>query len=129
MTRLLAFSVFAGLLASSAHAVSFSDCIEYSSEINKFFPQRIDKLTTVTGTTCVPGRKKPSLMYRMRMDIKKSEADLSKKQELIDTQLKSWCSDPRQIELFKRLDIKYAYVDSSGDFIFETHLAIESCPR
>jgi hypothetical protein len=129
MIKVLGFSVLVGLLASTAHAVSLADCGEYSSELNKSFPHRVDKLTTVGGTTCVPGKKRPVLMYRMLMDIEKAEANVQALESMRQSQLRTWCSEPNQLELFKLVDIKYSYIDRSGRFIGEINHAIESCPR
>lgn len=129
MSQLLGIAVLAGLLASSAHAVTMAECDAFASELNKSFPSRVDKITRVNGTACVPGSKRPVLVYRMSLDIKKSEANQSAMRNMKEVQLQNWCSEPGQLKLFNLVDIKYTYFDSSGTYVGEISHAIESCPR
>jgi hypothetical protein len=131
MIRFLAVTVFASLLATSAvHAtVSFADCSAVASEMNKNFPQRVDKLTSINGTTCLSGSERPVLQYNMGLDMSKAEVPPNAIDSLKARILQGWCTDPNQSKLLKDVDIKYAYYDRSGAYVGEVMFGIENCPR
>jgi hypothetical protein len=117
------------LLASHAHAITLAQCGDFASALNKNYPSRADNESTVLGAVCVPGSKRPSLIYRIRLDAKKSDITQTQIESTRQTQLQTWCTDPSQLKLFKLVDIGYMYTDSTGAFVGEISHAIENCPR
>jgi hypothetical protein len=131
MIRHLGIAAYTSLLVTSAAhaAVSFSECSSFSSILNRDYPQRVDKITSVRGTACIAGPKRPALVYMMKIDVQKIQMPADWPSSAIPTQLSFWCTSPEQLKLLKMVDIKYQYSDLNGVYAGETHLTIENCPR
>ncbi len=129
MKKSLALAFSLSLLAmTNAHAISTAECSSLTSELNKNYPSRINNFMTITGTFCLPGSPKPTLAYRGKFDQRKSELPPNPMASIdTDTQLKGWCTDPEQLNVFKLLNIKYIYYDREGAYVGEVLHKIESC--
>lgn len=131
MNRVSKITVYAALLVTSVAqaAISLAECSSAASELNKNYPQRADKLSTITSSGCIPGPRRPVLLYTMKLDLQKSDVKPGTVKLIEETQLKSWCSDPNLVALLRELDVKYKYYDPSGTYVGGTSHTFEKCPR
>lgn len=114
---------------ASDRPLTLKECSRLSSEINKNVPMVIDTFTTLDSTFCTPGRLKPILNYRALMGALKSklhnfESGLI---EMRRQQTNSWCTDPEQLNLIRRVDILNLYYDSDRVFVGQILLKHGDC--
>jgi hypothetical protein len=131
MIRFLGKTVVVGILSIPAAqaTLNLSECASVESSLNKDLPKRADKLTTTVGALCVHGDERPVLLYRMKLDISKSELPADSMNTIAQSQIRGWCTSPSQIRLFKDLDIQYVYFDRTGAYVGEIFLSFKNCPR
>ena len=129
MTRFSSVAAVVSLLLSpdANSAPTLAECDAFASDLNKSYPQRVDKYTTVRGTTCVQEKTRRILIYRMALEFGKSEVDSNKMETNRKTQRANWCSSPQMRPLLKLVDIRYIYFDVNGVYVTETNHRIEDC--
>jgi hypothetical protein len=121
--------LFPILMTGTVSAGQLQECNAFASEINKNYPQRVDKITTVKGTVCTPDGRGIALEYYMIVD---DEYASFLNQPLISAELQpkqknSWCSDPRQRELLNLYSIRYRYFSQSQLFLGSAYINKKMC--
>ena len=106
---------------------TLAECTAYASRLNANFPQRIDNVTIVKGTVCLPIGKEVVLQYIMQIDVDNSAAKQADLDKLVPRMTKTWCTDPTQKELLKAVTIGYKYSDKSGVFVGNIFIRLKDC--
>ena len=129
MAKSLIFSLSFIFLTFTSHAknATFSECVAYAAEVNKYFPQMVDKVTRVEGVGCLPDNKRVILMYRMNLTFSKQSGSNYSMSKLKKNFIESWCTSPEQRKLLEAVDIRYNYLDKSGSFIDEIDIKLSDC--
>ena len=122
----ISFLFFAFQFGSLAHAVTKAECNDFSSNLNKEFPLRIDKHASVLNTMCV-GANPIYLVYSVRVEDSSLKFSASQLNSIRQFQINTWCTTPSQVQLLRLLGIKYEYKDRSGRYLGETSFTIKDC--
>ena len=116
------------LFVNPTYAESLKNCNDLTNEVNKQFPTRIDKITTIKSAICYEERKKAKLIYNMVIDF--AEAP-SMDQKILNTMrpnlTNSLCTNPDFIDLLKMFPISYAYYFDNGKYIGELEFSLKQC--
>ncbi len=133
----MTFGCIAALVTSCtmlpAHAyetpITMKQCVALSSEMNKTVPLVVDELTTLDSTFCTPGKRKPVLNYRASMAARKVKlVDFdAASHEMKRLQTNSWCTDPAQLALLRKVDVLNRYYDHDRIFIGTISLTLADC--
>lgn len=117
------------LITGAASAGQLEECNGFASVLNKNYPQRVDKITTVKGTACTPDGRGIALEYLMSVDdeyapfIRQSVINT----ELLPKQKNFWCTDPTQRGLLRSYSIRYRYYSQSGSFLGSANINKKMC--
>ena len=117
------------LITGTVTAGQLEECNSFTSGLNKNYPQKVDKITTVKGTVCTPDGKEISLEYLMVIDDEYAslinQSAINK--EMQPKQKNFWCTDPTQRELIKLYSIRYRYYSQSGSFLGLSYINKKMC--
>lgn len=113
---------------TSTHAESMKFCNEVTTEINKEFPARIDKITTIKSVFCFEDRKKANLVYNMSIDLQGAP---SMDQKILNSMRQnisnSLCTDPDLKDLLQMFPVSYSYYFDNGKYIGKLEFSIKQC--
>jgi len=116
------------VFVNSSYAQTSEQCNTIASEINKNFPMKVDKITSVKNVICLPKKNKIIFTYFMEVDINEGSALT---QNALDAYrpniVKMWCTDPSQLVLLKIYPIQYKYSFNTGQFIGEINFSLNDC--
>jgi len=124
---LVTFASFSVSLPLHA-ATNEEACFDLSSKMNKYYPRRADKITTTTGSFCVPNPTRSTLVFNHRLDILKSEIPSGMLMKWQAMQLQILCTDPEQLELLKMFNVRHTYYDKDNEYVGRTAQNIVDCP-
>jgi hypothetical protein len=128
-SRLLILGLIAMFHASSQAAGTFAECMSLTSELNKTLPTNVNRFTTLKATTCAPGATKATLNYLMSIVDYAESVPISSIREMRPAQLRLWCSTPELVDLLRKFDIRYTYIDPDERFVGDIRFGQQDCAR
>jgi len=102
-------------------------CWERVSKDADYYPMKIDKETTILGTSCREENKRPIYIYQNQLTVGKSaiSTQMLNQQKLLS--LRMICSDPNVLPLLRLIDMEYTFYDNKRTYIGKYTLRIEDC--
>ena len=115
------FSFIFNVQSVFAKKMTIELCYKVSNIMNKNVPQVVDKATTLTSTTCLPG---PIFLYKYQLNNLVTYLPDSFERKLT----KKWCTNPSLIGLLSRLkSVNHTYYSDKGDFIRKITISEINC--
>lgn len=102
-------------------------CWERVSKDAAYYPMRIDKETTITGTSCREENNRPIYIYQNQLTVGKNSISTNMLNQQRVQSLRMACSDPNVLPLLRLIDMEYAFYDNKGTYIGRYTLRIEDC--
>ena len=102
-------------------------CWERVSKDAVYYPMKIDKETTIIGTSCREERGRPIYIYQNQLTVGKSSISAEALNQHKIQSLRMVCSDPNLLPLLRLIDMEYAFYDNRKTYIGKFTLRIEDC--
>lgn len=123
--------VFLILLCTYANAVwarpDIRACWERVSKDAAYYPMKIDKETTITGTFCREENGRPIYVYQNQLMVGKNSITATALNQQKLQSLNLACSDPNVLPLLRLIDMEYAFYDKNNTYVGRYTLRIEDC--
>lgn len=124
----IAFMVLLCVFTNAAWArPDIRACWERVSKDAAYYPMRIDKDTTITGTSCREENNRPVYIYQNQLTVGKNSISTNMLNQQKVQSLRMACSDPNVLPLLRLIDMEYAFYDNKGTYIGRYTLHIEDC--
>ena len=106
-------------------------CNSTTSEINKNYPTRVDKVTTIKSSGCITdANNKLMISYNMVVDF---DGGSMINHNALDSYrpkvLNTLCSDPETLRLLQYFPVQYKYYFDNGKYIGEIKVSINNCRK
>jgi hypothetical protein len=85
--------------------------------------------TTAVSTVVVQTFPKATLNYLMGIVDYAESVPISSIREMRPAQLRLWCTTPELVDLLRKFDIRYTYVDPDGRFVGDIRFGQQDCVR
>ena len=102
-------------------------CWERVSKDAAYYPMKIDKDTTIIGTSCREENGRPIYIYQNQLTVGKNSISATALNQQKLQSLRMACSDPNVLPLLRLIDMEYAFYDNKNTYVGRYTLRIEDC--
>jgi len=124
---LAVLAFLAGIKVDAQTRASFKACVERASSDSSYYPQKLDKNTTILGVSCRQEGNRVIYIYENQVGNQLGKllgADMEKQKAAVRNVA---CTDPSLKSLLQIVDMEYKYYDSDRVFIGKVTNRIEDC--
>jgi hypothetical protein len=127
-SRNIVISILLCICANAAWArPDIIACCERVSKDAAHYPMKIDKDTTIIGTSCREENGRPIYIYQNQLTVGKNSISATALNEQKLQSLRMACSDPNVLPLLRLIDMEYAFYDNKNTYVGRYTLRIEDC--
>mgnify|MGYP001126696768 FL=1 len=126
--RSIVFGIALLLSAVPGYSMTFEECANYTNEINKTLPSRVDATTRAITTVCLPRAEKNILVFSLEIDTTDAgKIDKDKFAARVPKIQNMLCTYPNFSELIKVVDFRYVYRLQNGVFLGQFDFSEADC--